>query len=518
MSEIINQSLLKITKGAGIVFIGTVVGMCLTLAGRVILARTLTQSEYGIYSLAFVILSVVVVISTLGLQEGATRQIAFYRGKKNEKKVKSVIFSSIELAIFASIFLSLILFFTSDFISAIFHIPDLSMPLKIFSAAIPFTVLVNIFVTIFRGFDLVKPRVYFQEILRNLLFVLFLITVVILGLSFMEIFYVYVVSLMLTCIAFAVYTIKKLPLSIYPIKKVDRDTKVIRRDLLVFSLPLLAVTVLVMMMTWTDTLMLGYFKTPDLVGLYNVAIPISQLLPIFLYSTAFIYIPIASGMFSQNLKDELRKSYAVLTKWVFSATLPFFLIIFLFPDAVLNILFGPKYIGASEALRILSLGMFVHTFLGANGATLIVTGKTRLHMVDDLIAVIINILLNTLLIPKIGITGAAIASTTSLVITNMLRSAQIYIPYKIHPFSKNYLKLALISIVSISIVYSLTRNLIIVSTWSLLTLFIVFLGIYGLLSILTKSFDKEDIMILHTIEHKLGMNLRWLKKILRRFV
>jgi O-antigen/teichoic acid export membrane protein len=85
MSEIVNQSLQKIAKGTGIIFIGTIIGMLLAFVGRVLLARFFTQAEYGIYSLALVLPSIFVAISTLGLQEGSTRYIAYFRGKKEEK-------------------------------------------------------------------------------------------------------------------------------------------------------------------------------------------------------------------------------------------------------------------------------------------------------------------------------------------------------------------------------------------------------------------------------------------------
>ena len=87
MSEIVNQSLQKIAKGTGIIFIGTIIGMLLGFVSRVIIVRYITQSEYGIYSLALVLISIFATISTLGLQEGSTRYIAYFRGKKEEGKV-----------------------------------------------------------------------------------------------------------------------------------------------------------------------------------------------------------------------------------------------------------------------------------------------------------------------------------------------------------------------------------------------------------------------------------------------
>ena len=95
MSEIVNQSLQKIAKGTGIVFIGTIIGLLLAFVGRVLLARFFTQAEYGIYSLALVLLSIFVAIPLFGLQDVAARQIGYYRGKNDSLKVKGIIFASI---------------------------------------------------------------------------------------------------------------------------------------------------------------------------------------------------------------------------------------------------------------------------------------------------------------------------------------------------------------------------------------------------------------------------------------
>lgn len=519
MSEVVNQSLQKIAKGTGIIFIGTIIGMLLGFVSRIIIVRYITQTDFGIYSLALVLMNIFAVISTLGLQEGAARQISFYRGKNDSSKVRGIVLSALQIALIASVLLSLVLFLTSDFISIkFFHSPELSDPIKIFSIAIPFFVLINIFTAIFRGFDRAQEQVYFRTILMSTLFLLLLIAVIfLLDLRFFGVVYAFVASIVLTCIAFAVYTIKKSPLAI----RWERSVNVspVRKELLFFSLPLFAVVMLQSITTWTDTLMLGYFKMPDVVGLYNAALPLANLLPIILASMNFLYLPIASQLFAKNQIEEIKRTYAVLTKWIFSATLPIFLILFLFPEAVLNILFGSRYIGAAIALQILSLGFFTHSILGPNGNTLIVIGKTRFLMWSVLITAIVNIILNVALIPPLGIIGAAIATTSALVIKNIFLSIRLYSLSKVQPFTKNYLKPMISSIILVFIIYELAKNLFtVIPFWLLPMLFILFLGAYGLSILLTKSFDNEDIMMMLAIEKRLGMDLEPIKRILSRFI
>jgi hypothetical protein len=52
----------------------------------------------------------------------------------------------------------------------------------------------------------------------------------------------------------------------------------------------------------------------------------------------------------------------------------------------------------------------------------------------------------------------------------------------------------------------------------LLLFLILFYAIYGLATLFTKSLNREDIALLLAIEKKLGMNLSFIKSILRRFL
>ena len=515
MSEIVNQSLQKIAKGTGIIFTGTIIGLLLGFIGRIILVRYITQTEYGIYCLALVIISIFATIATLGLSEGSTRYIAYFRGKNEEGKVKGIISSSIKIAIIASISLASVSFFVSDFISInIFHTLELSTPLKIFSIAIPFTVLITVFIAIFRGFDRADAQVYFNNILRPVLYLLFLIAVVLFGLSFIGVVYAYVLSIAVTCVVFVIYLMKKYPLSI---RNGSTVTNPMTKELLIFSVPLLAVSMLMMVMSWTDTLMLGYFKTPDVVGVYNAALPLAQLLSMTLSSMSFIYIPVITQLYSKNLMEELKRSYIILTKWIFLATLPIFFVLFLFPDVVLNLLFGSRYIGASVALQILAFGFFLNICLGFTYSTLLVLGKSNFLMWTFVISAIINILLNMVLIPPMGIIGASIASAFSLIVAKILNLIKLYRFFEVHPFAKNYLKITGLLVMFLFVFYIL-RNLVIMSFWMFMALFSLFLVSYGLSVLFTKSFDEEDIMILLTIEKRLGIDLASIKRFLKRFI
>jgi O-antigen/teichoic acid export membrane protein len=517
MIEPLSDSLQKVTRGTGIVLIGTFISLLLGFIIRLILARYGSEADYGIYSLALMVFIFVTVLACLGLHEGTTRYVAFFRGKEALAKVRGTIAFSLQLATVASIIISVALFLSAEVIASnIFHAPDLALALKIFAGGVPFLTLINVLAAIFRGFDKAEPFAYFYFILLNVFFLLLLLAVALFNKPFIAVFYAYVAALILTFVALVTYTVKKLPLAMkVPAEEVDSS---IRKELLLFSLPVLGSSVISVVLVWAATLFLGYLSTPELVGLYNAAYPLSEFISTPLTALVLIYTPVAAGLYSQNMMAELRRNYTILTKWIVSLTLPLFLVLCLFPEAVLGIFFGQPYVAAAPALRILSLGFIIRNLFGPNGNTLLAIGKPRFIMWVTLIAAIVNVLLNIILIPPLGIVGAAIASAVSFILAGIILSLKLYLSWHIQPLSKNLLK-PLIASIALALLFRFTiGSFIDVTLWMLPLLFILYYVIYGIAAVLTRSFDQEDISLLLEIEKRSGINATPIKKILKRFI
>ena len=512
-----NNSLNTVVKGTAIVFIGTIMGMLFAFIGRVLFARFFTPEQYGIFSLSVTILSVFTAIGTIGLQQGTTRQIAYYLGKGKNIETAFVIRWSLVFALPSGIVISTLIFILSDIIALnFFHMPGLILPLKLFSLAIPFFIFIQILSSTFRGFKKVKEKVYFVDFARNFLFPVFLIPVIILSLSFIWGLIVYVLSIVLTSVLFFIYYLRKKPTK-KNFKTKSFNVKV-GKELILFSLPLLLVMVMYQIMSWTDTIMLGFYKNSEIVGLYNTARPLGGFISTALTAMLFTYTPVVSELYAQQKNKEMKRDYAVLTKWVCSGTLPLVLIFVLFPETVINFLFGSDYILAATALQILSIGYFFNNLMGPNGATLTAFGKTRFLMYATAAAAIINIIMNAILIPIYGLNGAAIATIISLIAVNAIRSVKLYKLSKVHSLGKKIFKPIILSIVLILIIYFLTKNYLVVKIWMLPIIFILFIFLYFASLLLTHSIDEEDVSLLIDIENKTGLKLKRIKNILRKFI
>ena len=517
VSQPLDDSLKKVARGTGIAMIGVASGLLFNFIAMLIVARYGLEANYGMFSLALAILTIVMTLSCLGLHLGATRYIAYCRAKDDTAKVRGTISVSLQLTTAASLVIGTALFLSAEAIAVhIFHSPELTQFLRIFAIGTPFFALIYIIAAIFRGFDRVEPQAYFQYILSNALFVAFLLLIVAIGVPFVAVAYGYLAALVITFIGMAIYAIKKLP---RPIILTEREVNAtVTKDLLLFSAPLLGAAMLGLTRVWMDTLFLGYFKTPELVGLYNAAYPLARCISSPAFALMLIYTSIVTGLYSRKLMAELRRSYTVLTKWLAFITMPIFLILCLYPEHVLNLLFGPTYVAAAPALRILSLGFIIDTLLGPSVAMLIALGESRFMMGAALAATAANVILSIALIPPLGIVGAAVAAAASLALFSAIRAAKLYSLCRAQPLSKNLLKPLVASVILALLFQLLFGSLTTVAWWMLPLLFILYYALYGVATVLSRSFDREDAVIFLEIEKRTGINAAPIKRILSRFM
>ncbi len=507
----VDYSLIKIAKGGGLLFLGTVFSMGLQMVSRVLIVRSMSRTEYGIFSMGLVIFTMAGTLSQAGFSLSVPRYIGYYRGKEDKGRIMGVIKSSFEVElILATIFL-IFLFMGAKFLENFYEMEGLAITVRIFAVGFPLFIFMQLITDIFRGFDEVAPTLYFSNILLAGSRVIFLLYVVVKAPSLLHIVAAYVAALVVTGIVTSLYYVKKRPIrNITPIT--------MRKELLFFSIPLFGTIFLAQIMKWTDVLMLGYFTPPDQVGLYNGAIPICVLIPVFLNSAGFIFIPVLSVLYSQGRFLEMKKTYSILTKWIFSATLPLFLVIFIFAPEVLTLLFGADYQEASTALRVLSAGYIFHVSTGPIGQNLVIFGRPRLIMANNTAGVVINIILNFFLIPRYGINGAAVATSSTFIALNVLALLQVYRISGMHPFSTTYVKPLSLSLVLSAVFYTVFRYGFSSSYWMIPLAALLIVGSYFLVILVTRSFDREDVMLLKMMENRSGINLTWMRKILRKFL
>ena len=513
----ITKSLAKVGKGASLLFIGTMLGMVFGFFMRVVIARFYSVEDYGIFNLYYSFLLIFGSVGALGLRDGLNRYIGYYTGKREEEKIASTIKWGIIIGVISGILLGALLIFTSQYIAPILsEDPNFVFYLRVVGITTPFLVIFNVIISIFRGFERAKERIIFSSLGRQSLILIAVSIVGLMALPFEILIIAVSVAIIVITIALYIYYRKKI--KNFVTKSTDYfQNSQIGKNLLLFSLPLLLVSIMAKVMGYTDTLMLAYFETEAEVGLYNAAKPISRLIKTGLTVSIFIYQPLVSKLYAQKKYEENEVIYTSLAKWISFLTLPMALCFIFFPRVVLSV-FGEGYGIAASTLQVLAIMYFIRNVAGPFHSTLIGYGKSKFVMYVNSTSAFLNVLANLILIPIYGVLGAAIATgLTSVLVGTIIKSIKVYKLTGIHILKSSILKPVILTSLIGILVGLIIKRVLVINVFLLGVMFFVFTFIFFLMMVLTNSISKYDINILTMVEKKTGLDLKRLKNLLKKF-
>jgi O-antigen/teichoic acid export membrane protein len=230
------------------------------------------------------------------------------------------------------------------------------------------------------------------------------------------------------------------------LKREAADVRLGRRQLsfpvrttLGFAAPLLASTLVWILMETCDAIMLGYFHSTDEVAAFRAVLLVAALNQGVTFTFALLYTPMLARMYARGAHSEMRDFYWRSTLWVAVLSFPVFLLTFSFASATTSGIVGETYAGSAAIMAVLAFGYFFHSSLGFNGLTLRVFGKLRYTVGVDLAAAVTNVLVNLLLIPRWGAAGAAVGTSGTMVVHNVLKQYGLWRYTEIGLFSRSYL-------------------------------------------------------------------------------
>lgn len=191
------------------------------------------------------------------------------------------------------------------------------------------------------------------------------------------------------------------------------------KNLLRQSYHLILSGVLVAIFAQIDKIMIGNMMSNTDVGYYSTAVTLAGVISFL--PTAVIN-SVRPVIMEKKKVDE--KNYVKKVKQLFSAiiwmSILYSLFMTIFARPAVSILYGEEFIGSVGALRVIVWYCAFSYLGGAKNVWLVAEGKQKYEKWFTLIGAILNILLNSILIPCCGIVGAAIASLVTQAITNFV--------------------------------------------------------------------------------------------------
>ncbi|ELK54244.1 polysaccharide biosynthesis protein [Haloferax sp. BAB-2207] len=170
-----------------------------------------------------------------------------------------------------------------------------------------------------------------------------------------------------------------------------------------------------MLLYRSDILLINFFKGSSTTALYQSAIVPAEMIWFVPSAIQLAFLQHTASLWSSNEIDKISENlhigikYSILSLTLFGAGL------FVLSDSFLRVYFGSSYAQAALTLQILIFGTF---FFGISRTIVPVfqaTGWIKQTELITVCALILNLLLNTILIPRYGIIGAGVGTATSYV-------------------------------------------------------------------------------------------------------
>lgn len=493
----------QFAKTSFFVFFAVIISKLLSYGYKITLARYFGPEIYGLYSLALIIIGVFVGLGSLGLSDGLTRYLSRYYEKKDYINANKLVKKAFLISLISSLLFGFTLYLSAAVISeSLFHNIRLIYYLKVFAIALPFVILSNLLLSTIRARQKIKTYSFIVNISQNALKIIFLFLLILIGLNQKAVPVSYLLS-----------TVGLFLLGWLFYKKYNKNNVESRRlkeeqfgNVLAYSWPIAIIGLLYGLLYWVDSLVIGYFEDAVLIGTYNVAITIISLFGIAPDLFLQLLFPFVSGKLALK-KDQIIKDVSTqIIKWIFLINVPLFFILLVFPETVINLIFGQDFVSAAEALRILTISGIFTSFISIFTNLISALGKTRVILLWFIIFTIINFILGVALVPSLSLVGAAYATAISSTLFFIASFWYVKKQYSFYPITKKLFMFILFSSVLIGIFFLIEDYLKLTTLFEQFLFAVAFGGAYIIMIVVSRILNHDDLEIIRST----------FKKILRR--
>ncbi|MFZ2267597.1 MAG: flippase [Azonexus sp.] len=409
----------QVVHAGFVVFMVKTFGLLISLATAMLLARTLGPEGYGSYAYVLSVVALICIPAQFGLPRLVLRETAKAQARCDWAILKGIWYWSALVVLLLSILLVLGSEITVRFLAD--HFPEQQLLTFAWGLLlIPFLSLGALRAAALIGLRRIVQGQISEMLLRPTLLASFIVIYLMLvpagGLFPVDVMQFHVLA---AAIAFLISTIQ-----LRNARPPEFDASVLpkyqHRIWLAGMFPLVLVDGVQLVFSKADTLMLGWLGSASDVGVYAVALYGSMLIAFGLQVVNVVVAPQFARLHAKGERASLQRLVVFSTRVSVVCALPMVLIIYFWGERLLSFFFGVSFARGAEALTILALGQLVNASMGSVALLLTMTNHERDVVKAIAISTAVNIGLNLILIPILGINGAATATAVATALWNII--------------------------------------------------------------------------------------------------
>lgn len=475
----------KFTMDTGIVGISNALIKLKDLFPILIVAKFLGAIDYGIFTIVMVTVAFLAPLAPLGINHALMR---FLPPEKNENKIKDSVYSAFLITIVASFIFSLAVFILSDMIAISFLGSKVAGEfIRIGSALIFITAINMLFLDVFRSFGMMKKYSFvglvqtFGEIALAFVFILY-------GFGLLFVLYAYLITRAFVLVLSFVFIVKEVKLKIPDFGAT--------RAYLNYGIHLLITGICFWIIGSSNRYIIGYFMDTESIGIYSVAYMIGSMIMIFMIPITINLLANGSILYDRGNFGELKKYFKYSVKYFMMLAMPTLFLFSVLSEKIIRILASIEFVSRGAVIiPFITLG-FIFYVLWMFGTFILSfakkTGKMSMVIAS---ASVINIAMNIVLVPYMGILGAAVSTLITFLLMFLVITK---ISIKILRFNVPWgfiIKSLLVSILMGVLIFLINPvSFAEVVVWGIVAYLIYFALIFAL-----KGFNKKEIELFRSL-------------------
>ena len=407
------EKALKLGKTSAVgsfqLFIGKSLSTVIMAIGSIILGRLMLPGEYGLYSIALVPSTTMVLFSDWGMDRAITKYIAHNKSLNKIDEINDVLYVGLIFKVIIGLFLSIVSFVLSNFIAIQFlGRPEITPLISLASLTIFSQSLMAASQSSFVGFErmnLNSVTMVCQSVLKSVIGPL----LVFLGYGAMGAVVGYTISFVvaafLSLVLFYFFLFKAVKKSQHTRSEKIKTLK----EMLRYGVPVSISTIMSGLRQQLYAFLMAFYCTDIMIGNYQVAGNFAMFLTFFTFPIITVLFPAFSKLDPKNEPVLLKRVFTSSVKYTSIFLVPATIAVMIMSKPMVSTVFGQQYVYAS---MFLTLYVIVNLLSGFGNLSLDGflngLGETRAIMKLSILTTIIGVILAFLLIPPLGITGVII--------------------------------------------------------------------------------------------------------------
>jgi O-antigen/teichoic acid export membrane protein len=196
------------------------------------------------------------------------------------------------------------------------------------------------------------------------------------------------------------------------------------KEMLGYSIPLMPNSIMLWTVNYGDRLVITQLLGVAAVGAYSASYSLSQVLNLLIMPLGFVLFPLVSKLWDQGETDEVRRYFIYTTRYYLFISLPACVGLALISQSVLKTLATTEFVTSRLLVFWVAFGIVLNGLFQINVYVFHLTLKTKYVTFILLVSSVLNIGLNFLLVPVIGLEGSAFATAVTFLL--MAIAAVVY--------------------------------------------------------------------------------------------